>query len=98
MKILIADSLHQRAINGLQSLGLECIEMPELSAEELPAHLIDIDVLIVRSTKIGKEEMENTIFQDGHAASCMLKLDDKPSKDLIHKLRKSEDVIRISLK
>lgn len=44
------------------------------------------------------EEMENTIFADGTAASCTLKLDDRPDAATIEKIRRLENVIQVSLK
>ena len=44
------------------------------------------------------EEMENTIFEDGLAASCSLKLDDKPSDKTIKKIAAGNNVIQVMLK
>lgn len=55
MKILIADKLSQQAVNALVKLGADVKSMPDLSAEELPQHVADVEILIVRSTKVKAE-------------------------------------------
>ena len=52
----------------------------------------------LRNEGINIEEMENTIFESGQAASCSLKLDDKPSEKLISKISTGENVIQVMLK
>ena len=52
MNILIADKLSATAISELEKLGAEITNEPTLTAEELPGHLKDTEVLIVRSTKV----------------------------------------------
>ena len=52
----------------------------------------------LRNEGINIEEMENTIFEGGQAASCSLKLDDKPSTNTINKLAAGENVIQVMLK
>jgi D-3-phosphoglycerate dehydrogenase len=55
MKILIADKLSQQAVNALVKLGADVKSMPDLSAEELPQHVANVEILIVRSTKVKAE-------------------------------------------
>jgi D-3-phosphoglycerate dehydrogenase len=52
----------------------------------------------LRNEGINIEEMENMIFEDGLAASCSLKLDDKPSTNTINKLAAGENIIQVMLK
>jgi len=52
----------------------------------------------LRNEGINIEEMENMIFEDGLAASCSLKLDDKPSVKTISKLAGGENIIQVMLK
>ncbi len=52
----------------------------------------------LRSGGINIEEMENLIFEGGQAACCTLKLDDKPSSDLMARISKVENVISAMLK
>lgn len=52
----------------------------------------------LRNEDVNIEEMENTIFQGSQAASCTLKLDSKPSNELVAKLAENENIIQISLK
>ncbi|MFA6469619.1 MAG: 3-phosphoglycerate dehydrogenase family protein [Bacteroidota bacterium] len=52
MKVLLADSLPQRTIDQLQSLGVQVVNKPKLKAEELAGAIEDADVLVVRSTEV----------------------------------------------
>lgn len=44
------------------------------------------------------KEMENTIFEGGLTACCILKLDQMPSTAMIDKLPRNKDIIQIMLK
>lgn len=52
MKILIADKLSEKTVIELQNLGAEVVVKPQLTENELPEALGDIEVLIVRSKKV----------------------------------------------
>jgi len=52
----------------------------------------------LRTASINIEEMENSIFSGGRAAVCTLKLDDKPSAEVMNKIRSIEHIIQVSLK
>jgi hypothetical protein len=52
----------------------------------------------LREQNINVEEMENTIFEGGLAASCTLKLDMEPSDVSLKKIEEKEDIIQISVK
>ena len=52
MKVLLADSLPQKTIDNLASLGMVVINKPKLKAEELAGAIEDADVLVVRSTEV----------------------------------------------
>jgi len=52
----------------------------------------------LREQNINVEEMENTIFEGGQAASCTLKLDVKPSEESIAKMEAKNDILQISAK
>lgn len=55
-KVLLADKLHPLCISGLQALkSVEVINRPELNEETLSGALDDIDVLVVRSTKVNAQ-------------------------------------------
>ena len=58
MKILIADKVHESAISGLESLGHEVTVNPKCSADQLPKELKDVEVLVVRSTKVDRRSIE----------------------------------------
>ncbi len=52
MHILIADSLDARAIAALEDAGHECTVLPDLTADSIPEHVGEHEILIVRSTKV----------------------------------------------
>ncbi len=52
----------------------------------------------LRSASINIEEMENSIFSGGKAAVCTLKLDEKPSDQVIKKIRAIDNIIQVALK
>jgi D-3-phosphoglycerate dehydrogenase len=52
----------------------------------------------LRGADINIEEVDNTIFEGGQAACCTLKLDDKPTDELIERISSNENIIRVMLK
>jgi D-3-phosphoglycerate dehydrogenase / 2-oxoglutarate reductase len=52
----------------------------------------------LRNAGINIEEMENHIFEGGHAAACSLRLDDTPSEEVLDRIGTSDDVIQVTLK
>ncbi len=52
MKVLFADTLPQRTIDNITSLGIQVVNKPKLKAEELASAIEDADVLVVRSTEV----------------------------------------------
>jgi D-3-phosphoglycerate dehydrogenase len=52
MNILIADKLSSKAVSELEKMGATVRMEPDLTAESLPEHVKDAEVLIVRSTKV----------------------------------------------
>ncbi len=59
MHILIADSLSVTAVSELEALGLQVTVRPELTAEDIAGAIRDIDVLVVRSTRVTAACLEN---------------------------------------
>lgn len=58
-KILLADKLHSSCITALQQINsLEVINKPDLTAENLPEALGDVDIVVVRSTKVTATALE----------------------------------------
>ena len=55
MRMLVADQLTREPLEALEILGVEIVHDPALSADELPAALENVDILVVRSTKVTKE-------------------------------------------
>ncbi len=58
MKILIADKLSDNAMTALRELGADIRFEPDLSAGDLPNHIGDSEILVVRSTKVQAPVME----------------------------------------
>jgi D-3-phosphoglycerate dehydrogenase len=52
MNILIADKMSPKTVTDLESLGARVTVSPDLKAADLPNHVRDIEVLIVRSTEV----------------------------------------------
>tara|TARA_Y100001970_G_scaffold1881_1_gene2229 strand:- start:11480 stop:12703 length:1224 start_codon:yes stop_codon:yes gene_type:complete len=52
MKILIADKVHPSAISDLEKLGHEVTSNPGCTSDDLHEHLADVEVLVVRSTRV----------------------------------------------
>ncbi len=52
MKVLIADTLPQRTIDHLTSLGVQVVNEPKLKTDDLANAIEDADVLVVRSTEV----------------------------------------------
>jgi D-3-phosphoglycerate dehydrogenase / 2-oxoglutarate reductase len=59
MRLLIADKLHPRAVEELRALPVEVIYEPELTKESIPSKLHGVGILVVRSTEVTKEAIEN---------------------------------------
>ncbi len=55
MRLLFADKTAPEAIDALQAQGHDCQLLPDLTAEQVPDHITGVDVLVVRSTKVGAE-------------------------------------------
>jgi D-3-phosphoglycerate dehydrogenase len=58
MKILIADKLSAKTVSDLERAGAEVVVKPGLTADELSSALKDVEVLIVRSTKVKASAIE----------------------------------------
>lgn len=58
MKILFADKFQQPYLEELKANGHHCDFQPDLSADDLPAHIGDAEVVIVRSTKVTRAAIE----------------------------------------
>ena len=52
MKVLLADSLPDAAVERLEAGGDDVTRLPDLTAETLPDHIAGHEVLVVRSTKV----------------------------------------------
>jgi D-3-phosphoglycerate dehydrogenase len=58
MKVLIADKLSERTVQALEDLGLQVEFRPELTADDLPDAVADVNILVVRSTRVTAETIE----------------------------------------
>ena len=58
MRVLVADSLSQPALDRLADLGHDVDVDPDLSADDLPGRVAGYDVLVVRSTKVVAETIQ----------------------------------------
>lgn len=52
MRILLADAFVAEHLQALRDRGHDCVYEPELSADDLPDRMRDVDVLVVRSTEV----------------------------------------------
>ncbi len=62
MKVLVADKFEKSGLEGLRGLGAEVLPEPDLKGPALGERLreSEADVLVVRSTKVPADAMENT--------------------------------------
>ncbi|MDO5297297.1 MAG: 3-phosphoglycerate dehydrogenase [bacterium] len=59
MKILLADKISPVAIEAFEAIpGAEVVSNPSLTADDLPHNLNDVEILVVRSTKVTKDAIE----------------------------------------
>lgn len=59
MKILLADKISPVAIEAFEAIpGAEVINNPGLTADDLATNLADVDILVVRSTKVTRAALE----------------------------------------
>ncbi len=68
----------------------------------LVRHYNEVGVLanvlnILRHEDVNVEEMENTIFEEGEAATCTLWLDSEPTPDMLNKIRDDDHIIQAVL-
>lgn len=58
MKILFADKFQKPYLEELKASGYHCDFQPDLGADDLPAHIAEAEVVIVRSTKVTRAAIE----------------------------------------
>lgn len=58
LRILVADSLPQNAVDALEQRGHECVVDPGIGKDDVPDRVGGFDVLVVRSTKVRAEVFE----------------------------------------
>lgn len=59
IKVLIADKLPTKYLDSLREHDLEVIDNPKLGENDLPEAAKDVDVIVVRSTKVNEETIMN---------------------------------------
>lgn len=60
VKVLIADKFPERYIQELKDFELEVIYSPKLGENDLPEAAKEVDILVVRSTNVTSETIENS--------------------------------------
>ncbi|WP_337872273.1 3-phosphoglycerate dehydrogenase [Ignavibacterium sp.] len=60
LKVLIADKFPEKYIQELRELDLEVIYEPKLGEKDLPKAAEDVDILVVRSTVVNEETINNS--------------------------------------
>jgi D-3-phosphoglycerate dehydrogenase len=60
LKVLIADKFPEKYIQELKDLDLEVIYEPKLGENDLPKAAEDVDILVVRSTVVNEETINNS--------------------------------------
>lgn len=60
IKVLIADKFPDKYINELNSLDLEVLYQPKFGEKDLPETAKDADILVVRSTIVSEETINNS--------------------------------------
>lgn len=58
MNVLLADKLSPVTVTALEALGASVVQNPDLTADDLPEHIGDTEILVVRSTKVTAETIE----------------------------------------
>jgi len=60
LRVLIADKFPEKYIQELKDLDLEVIYEPKLGEKDLPKAAEDVDILVVRSTVVNEETINNS--------------------------------------
>ncbi len=68
MNVLVADKLSATAVQELEDMGAKVSFQPDLKADDLPASIAGVEVLVVRSTKVTRETI-----QAGEALSLIIR-------------------------
>lgn len=60
LKVLIADKFPEKYIQELKNLNLEVIYSPKLGEKDLPEAAKEVDILVVRSTKVNEDTIKQS--------------------------------------
>ncbi|KAJ5075587.1 d-3-phosphoglycerate dehydrogenase [Anaeramoeba ignava] len=60
LKVLIADKVDQQVLDGIKALGCEVTSNAGISADQLPNEIKGFDILIVRSTRVTADTINNS--------------------------------------
>lgn len=60
LKVLVADKFPEKYIQQMKDLDLEVIYQPKLGEKDLPEAAKDVDILVVRSTVVNEETINNS--------------------------------------
>jgi len=58
MRLYLADELPAKSLDALSALGLDVVDDPRCTADELPGRIGDAGILVVRSTKVTRATIE----------------------------------------
>src|SRR5580658_3803356 len=58
MRLYLADELPAKSLDDLTALGLDVVDDPRCTADELPGRIGDAGILVVRSTKVTRATIE----------------------------------------
>ena len=59
LKVLVADKFPDKYIQQMKDLDLEVIYNPKLGEKDLPEAAKDVDIVVVRSTVVNEETINN---------------------------------------
>ena len=60
ISVLIADKFPEQYIDELKNMGLEVVYDPKLGENDIPAVIKNVEILVVRSTKVNAAAIENS--------------------------------------
>jgi len=59
LKVLVADKFPDKYIQQMKDLDLDVIYNPKLGEKDLPQEAVDVDIIVVRSTVVNEETINN---------------------------------------
>lgn len=98
----VVDLVKDYIANGRVQTAVNLLEKGSATQKIIVRHLNKVGVLAeildgLRSEKINVEETENRIFQGGIAAVCSMRVDRKPSSELIEQFSSNDAIMNVSV-